>query len=75
MIEKTYKIPEGSEEIIDALVKTGIDRFYRREMDTPVDSKPEFKTAVDSAMVANNWDKRFDIRVADVIDEEIDIVK
>lgn len=57
MIEKTYKIPEESEEIIDNLVKVGIERFYRQAFVKPVEEQNGFQVAIDKIMVENEWDK------------------
>ena len=74
-MKKFYELPEGSEEIVDNLVKVGIERFLRQQHDTPVEQKPEFQQAVDSAFVANNWEKKYDKPIEEPIEEPIEVIE
>lgn len=63
MIEKTYKIPDGSEEKVDAMVAVAVERFLREQMkETPVDEKPEYKQAVDSFRADNDMELKFEVK-------------
>jgi len=75
MIKKTYELPEGSEEIVDNLVKVGIERFLRQQHETKVEDKPEFQQAVDSALEANSWDKKYEIKKEPIDEKPIEPIE
>jgi hypothetical protein len=69
-MEKTYKIPEGSESIVDNMVAVGVERFLAQQMkEVPVQEKPEYQTAVDSFRTDNKMELRF-TKVEEVLVEE-----
>jgi hypothetical protein len=59
MIEKTYKIPEGSETIVDNMVAVGVERFIRQQMEIPVEEKIEYREAIDTFRADNHMELRF----------------
>jgi len=72
MIEKTYKIPEGSESVVDYAVNEVVELFLKEQFATPpVESKPEYQTAVDSFRVENNMTAKFTKVVEPLLEEEI----
>jgi|LakMenEpi03Aug12_release.lakeMendotaPanAssembly.Ray.scaffolds.fasta_scaffold249824_5 hypothetical protein len=75
-MEKTYKIPEGSEESVDNMVSVAVERFLAQQLkETPVQEKPEYKDAVDTFREDNGMDKKFENKpieeVKDVIVDEV----
>jgi hypothetical protein len=61
MIIKEYKIPEGSESFVDAMVARCVEDFIAQQMrEKPIEEKPEYQTAVDSFRVENGMEKKFE---------------
>ena len=60
MTEITFKIPEGSEEKVKEMVQVAVERFLKAQMaETPVEEKPEYKTAVDTFRADNKMELKF----------------
>ena len=72
MIEKTYKIPEGSESKVNEMVAVAVERFLREQYkETPVEEKPEYRTAVDTFRKDNLMETKFEVKpVEEIIDEK-----
>ena len=72
---KEYKIPEGSEAIVDKMVAVGVERFLAQQMkETPVEEKPEYQKAVDTFRVDNGMEAKF-TKVEEKPIEDIEIIK
>ena len=69
---KQYTIPDGSEKIVDNMVAVGVERFLKEQFATPpVESKPEYKEAVDTFRTENNMTAKFTKVVEPLLEEEI----
>ena len=78
MQEITFKIPVGSEEKVREMVAVAVERFLREQMaETPVEEKPEYKTAVDTFRADNKMELKFakveepKEEILEVVDKEV----
>jgi hypothetical protein len=73
MIEKTYKIPEGSEAIVDNMVQIGVERFLKIQLSQPpVEEKVEYQQAVDSFRTENAMELKYSKVEVKPIEEPIE---
>jgi hypothetical protein len=70
-MEKTYKIPEGSEEKVDEMVAVAVERFLRDQMkETPVEEKQDYQEAVNSFRIENNMNPKYTIvKIEPILDD------
>ena len=60
MITKEYKIPEGSEKLVDAMVARCVEDFLAQQMrERPIEEKLEYQQAVDAFRKDNKMKARF----------------
>ena len=59
-MEKTYKIPEGAEKIVDNMVSVGVERFIaQQKLVIPKEATTEYETAVDAFRKDNKMEPKF----------------
>ena len=69
-MEKTYKIPEGSEALVDAMVARCVEDFIAQQMrEKPIEEKLEYQQAVDTFRVENGMEKKFEKVDEKIVDD------
>jgi len=63
MTIREYKIPEGSEDLVDAMVVRCVEDFLAQQMrGKPVEEKPEYQEAVDAFRAENDMEVKYEVK-------------